>query len=108
MIAAEEFFFALAKLQREGAHSIEDEGIRGVAESMTRTNFELPAERMREARENDDDEDDEAIINQEQLTRHIHLQNAVIFQGPTRHDVGFMRVQLSHVVAWTLGGPPRD
>ncbi|MDJ0010369.1 hypothetical protein, partial [Gordonia alkanivorans] len=108
VIAAEEFFFALAKLQREGAQDIEDEGIRGVAESMARTNFELPAEQLREARENSDDEDDAAIVNQEQLTRHIHLQGAVIFQGPTRHDVGFMRVQLSQVVAWTLGGPPRD
>ncbi|MCX2756601.1 MULTISPECIES: hypothetical protein [unclassified Gordonia (in: high G+C Gram-positive bacteria)] len=108
VIAAEDFFFALAELQREGTQDIEDEGLRKVAESMTRTNFEFPAERMREARENDDESDDAAIINQEQLTSFIHLQDAVIFHGPTRHDVGFMRVQLSHVVAWTLGGPPRD
>ncbi|QTI69187.1 hypothetical protein [Gordonia polyisoprenivorans] len=108
IIAGETFFEGLAALQRGGIQDSADATTREVTESMARMNFDSPANRYRELRENSDEEDDEAALNREELTSYIHLQDAVVFQGHTRHDAGFMRVQLSHVVAWTLGGPPRD
>ncbi|MED5802857.1 hypothetical protein VX037_17660 [Gordonia sp. Z-3] len=103
VIAREDFYAGLAHLFRASAEEVEDKAKREVSLSTADLFFGTPAQQMREERENDDSKDDVALINQEQLTRFIHLENAFILQGPTRHNLGFFRVQLSHVSAWTLG-----
>ncbi|WP_148222517.1 hypothetical protein [Rhodococcus opacus] len=94
--SAEEFYEWANERQREFRPGTSDETMKA-AELYSDLFFGKMAADHKGRRESD-------VETNYELTRHIHLKEAkVIIPGGTPMPVGFTRVLLAHVSAWTLG-----
>lgn len=97
VVSAEEFYEWADESQRQTASNSTDATLKEVTETYSQLFFANPAADHRNRRESGADTDFE-------LARHIHLKDAkVVTPGIAPMPVGFVRVLLAHVSAWTLG-----
>ena len=97
VVSAEEFYEWADESQRDKVSGSTDPTLKQLTEKYSQLIFGNPAAEHKERRESEAETDIE-------LTRHIHLKDArVVIPGIAPAPIGFVRVLLAHVSAWTLG-----
>ncbi|MCD5419106.1 hypothetical protein LRS71_05960 [Rhodococcus pyridinivorans] len=94
----EEFFEWAAERHRSAQDTLDPE-MTELSEWFAKTFFDAPATEYRERRESLDENSEP----DDTKNCYIHLRDAVVVNGPHVTQLGFTRVLLSQVAAWTIG-----